>query len=190
MKALNLRRGVRRLLLVLSVAWAGASAFYLWRFPPQPEHGPWEDYQAAGPRTAKPTVYLDENGNPLPPGFKPLPPLPPGFKLDSPAAASPALPSIDEMLASGGKPQAKPAPPTTTTFDADLAAAAAKNALDATLVQEEAKSERQKRAWLRCWLEIGFLPPLAAFALLEGLFWAARGFSESKPTNDHNHAAR
>jgi hypothetical protein len=31
---LNLRRGFRRLFLVLSIAWVVVSGFYLWRFPP------------------------------------------------------------------------------------------------------------------------------------------------------------
>jgi len=60
------------------------------------------------------------------------------------------------MLASASKPQAKPAPPKALA--------------------------RDETAWFRSWLAIGFIPALATFALLEGLFWAARGFSESKPT--------
>ncbi len=50
----------------------------------------------------------------------------------------------------------------------------------AQAAHQEADAERLKRVWLRHWLEISFIPPLAAFALSEGLLWAVRGFSETK----------
>jgi hypothetical protein len=39
---------------------------------------------------------------------------------------------------------------------------------------------------LRAWFEIGLIPPLVVFALLEGLLWAARGFSENKQAAGHS----
>src|SRR5947209_16822473 len=35
--ALTLRRGFRRLSLILSIAWIGGSGVFLWRVPPTPE---------------------------------------------------------------------------------------------------------------------------------------------------------
>jgi hypothetical protein len=165
MKTLNFKRGLRRLFLVLYVAWAAGSLFYVLRFqPPLAKLGGGSVVKPAEPSSTLPSI--DEL---LARGSEPSPAKTP-IDADALLAGGPTKPqakptahepTLDEMVKalshSGSTPPAKPVPPTVTPA-------------------------RDETAWFRAWLAIGFLPPLAAFALLEGLFWAARGFSESKPT--------
>jgi hypothetical protein len=69
---LNLKRGFRRLLLVLSVVWVGVSSLYLW--PLNPSSPSWRDAPVIQPAGTAPSV----EGS--------VPPLPPGFVLDQPTA--------------------------------------------------------------------------------------------------------
>jgi len=113
----------------------------------------------------------------------------PGFVLDQPTARPSAA---DD----GWEPIPGPSPGGGAVFDLDSALAREKAQKDengspkpATLtylstdpnagLPLKAKATAVPRR-LRAWLEIGLIPPLVVFALLEGLLWAGRGFS-AKP---------
>jgi hypothetical protein len=222
---INLRRGFRRLFLVLSAVWVAGTGLYLWRLaPPSPSaaldydaiaadiggvptgaaHGPeslsvevWEK------RYKIPSRELDEVLRQLTPDERAAArdafassstqedlverlrgmTLPKEVKArlwdlkagrlarssswrDAPVIlpTASANPAHDEW-----QTVSDPAPNGGALFD-----------LDAALAREKAQRERHNHLRFRTFLEIGLLPPMIAFALLEGLLWAARGFSANK----------
>ena len=150
---LDLRRGFRRLLLVLSVVWIVGSGFFLWQSTPPPPSHP--EYLSTDPNAGEPIpLEYDAEGRPI-------------YDAEGNPVTGTSDSDGNTHIVYAGKHYVLPG-----KLSADEALRRVKDV-------PTPRSTRQPIEALWPWLEIGFIPPVIVFALFEGLAWALSGFRKS-----------